>query len=222
MKKIAVFGGSFNPVHWGHLLMAEAALDQAQLDRVLWVPSYRPPHKLSQAAPISYHHRLEMVKLAIDHHPNFRISTIERDRPGISYAVDTLSYLQQSMSNTEWFWVIGLDAFRTLPHWHGDLALIQSCQWLVAPRLDAEKQLDANSVGLEPEGVCQQVAHQLALASIDLNWQLLTMPLVNLSASLIRTRCEQGRSIRYLVPEPVREYLLEHQLYQTTGILPVN
>lgn len=228
MKKIAIFGGTFNPVHWGHLLMAETAFDQAQLDQVLWVPTYQPPHKLSQAAPISYHHRLAMVKLAIASHPGFAVSTIERDRAGISYAIDTLNALQASSSNAQWFWIIGLDAFRTLPQWQGHPHLAQSCRWLVAPRFALNQQThrtaassassDTSLAGFE--AICQQVVHQLAQTSIDLNWQLLSMPIVNLSSSLVRTYCSQGRSIRYLVPDPVRAYLLKHQLYRGPDRVP--
>lgn len=214
MKKIAIFGGTFNPIHWGHLLIAETALDQAQLDQVLWVPTHHPPHKSSQAAPISYHHRSEMVRLAIAHHPNFRLSTIERDQIGKSYASDTLSALQQSHPQAEWFWIIGLDAFRSLPRWHNSPTLVQTCHWLVAPRFSMPTQPGLELSQFEPKRMCEQVADQLAQSAIALQWQLLSMPIVDLSASLIRDYCRQGRSIRYLVPESVRTYLLQQRLYQ--------
>ncbi|WNZ21769.1 nicotinate (nicotinamide) nucleotide adenylyltransferase [Leptolyngbya sp. NK1-12] len=224
MQKIAIFGGTFNPIHWGHLLMAETALSQIELDRIIWVPTYHPPHKLNAEMLLSYDHRLEMVQLALDQHPNFEVSQIEeveQEQSSKSYAVDTWRRLQLLYPDALWYWIIGLDAFQSLPRWYGQRELAQHCRWLVAPRLDANLLTAGSSPadGVESiaikstETVCARVADALATLSIQMHWQVLPMPLVEISSSLIRRYCRQQRSIRYLVPESVRLYILQHQLY---------
>ncbi|MBW4523005.1 MAG: nicotinate (nicotinamide) nucleotide adenylyltransferase [Scytolyngbya sp. HA4215-MV1] len=205
-KKIAIFGGTFNPVHWGHLLIAETALHQCSLDQVLWVPTFHPPHKT--AALPAFEHRLTMVQRAIADHPNFACSTIEAQHSGTSYAIDTLQDLQTQQPNIRWFWIVGLDAFQTLPRWHNAPELIAQCDWLVAPRMKSPA-----SQGLGDERL-QQGGDQL-VRSLPLRWQILQMPLMEISSSLVRQHCRERRSIRYLVPETVRHYILTHQLYQT-------
>lgn len=221
MQKIAIFGGTFDPVHWGHLLIAETALTQARLDQVLWVPSYQPPHKSHAEAPLSYCHRLKMVELAVADHPNFKVSAVERTLTGVSYAVETFKALQVLHPDTEWFWIIGIDAFQSLPRWYGHQALIETCDWLVAPRLRLivePETVESETVEpetIEPETVCEEVVQKLATQSLTIRWQRLQMPLINISSSLVRDYCRRQHSIRYLVSEPVRSYILTHSLYQT-------
>lgn len=193
--RVAIFGGSFNPIHWGHLLIAEAARDQFQLDRVLWVPSYAPPHKAPVLLPFS--HRLEMVRRAIADHHHFTVSDIESQRAGPSYAIDTLANLQAEQPEAQWYWIVGWDAFQSLSRWQGFEALVKRCSWLVAPR--------------DPDGMQQTQIEQL---SPFLRWQLIEIPTTKLSSSLIRQRCHENRSIRYWVPESVRLYIEMHQLYR--------
>lgn len=200
MQKIAVFGGAFDPVHWGHLLIAETARDQAKLDGILWVPTFRPPHK--NQALSSFAHRCEMVQQAIADHPAFQLSTIEQ-REGVSYAIATLAALQVQYPNTEWYWIIGTDAFQTLPGWKSAPELVAVCSWLVAPR-----QMDG---ALER---CQKTVDRFLELSITLRWQLLEMPCVGVSSSLIRDRCRQGKSIRYFVPSAVETAIASYHLYK--------
>jgi nicotinate-nucleotide adenylyltransferase len=204
-KKIAIFGGTFNPVHWGHLLIAETALSQGCLDQVLWVPTFRPPHKVS--ALLAFEHRLAMVQQAIAQHPAFAVSEIEAQYPGTSYAIETFRSLQIQQPNIQWFWIVGLDTFQTLPRWHNHQALVEQCDWLIAPRMKLEESQTMQITS------CQQVAEQLHGRSLNLRWQILQMPLVEISSSLVRQYCRDRRSIRYLVPETVRRYILTHQLY---------
>lgn len=217
MQKLAIFGGTFNPIHWGHLLIAEAAFDQLQLDRVFWIPAYHPPHKEGTEALISYEHRLEMVQQAVIDHPNFEVSTIERERVGVSYAVDTLRALQKRYSNSEntaqWYWIVGLDAFRAFPRWYAHQELAANCIWLVAPRSTQSSIDPPDSIGAEV-AIGAEVVEGLASRSIKIQWQVLQMPSIEISSSLIRAYCHQQRSIRYLVPEPVRRYILTHGLYR--------
>lgn len=217
MQKIAIFGGTFNPVHCGHLLIAETALNQAVLNCVIWVPTYLPPHKLKTETSLSYRHRFEMVKLATATHTHFRVSAIESEYSGVSYAVDTLKRLQKQYVDAEWYWIIGLDAFQSLPRWYGRQELVKTCRWLVAPRpapalVNAESSTNQSRLAMA-EQACTQVAQQLADQSMTVQWQVLKMPLVDISSSLIREYCCKKVSIRYFVPEAVRAYIAAHDLY---------
>lgn len=217
MQRLAIFGGTFNPVHWGHLLMAETAIEQFALDQVIWVPTDRPSHR-SQQDVLDLPQRVEMVAQAIADHPAFSIHTVPSSQLS-SYAIDTLMQLQTCYPLSQWYWIIGLDAFRSLPRWYRRQEWLGQCEWLVAPRIVPQKQLDTAtstvipSESLDVQTQCQQVVQQLALQSIALRWQILSMPLVDISSSLIRAYCSSQRSIRYLVPEAVRAYILEKKLY---------
>ncbi|AFZ27397.1 nicotinate/nicotinamide nucleotide adenylyltransferase [Cylindrospermum stagnale PCC 7417] len=203
MQQLAIFGGTFDPIHWGHLLVAETALHQVPLEQVIWVPSLNPPHK--QAA--LFEHRVAMLKLATENNPAFKVSLIEIKRFGISYAINTLIDLSALHPNTHWYWIIGLDAFQTLPRWYRGHELAQMCDWLIAPRL-----LGGETIA-QSELICKQVEKKLREQSFSINWQFLDIPLVGISSSQIRKLCRERRSIRYLLTEPVRSYIAEHNLY---------
>ncbi|NEU72701.1 nicotinate (nicotinamide) nucleotide adenylyltransferase [Hassallia byssoidea VB512170] len=202
MRSIAIFGGTFDPVHWGHLILAETALHQVPLEYVIWVPSLNPPHK--QAT--SFEHRVEMLQLAIEDNPSFTISLVEMNRSGTSYAIDTLLELSTFYPNTHWYWILGLDAFLTLPRWYRGRELVQMCDLLVAPRLVGGENI------AQSELICKQV-QQLQKQSYTISWQLLHIPLVGLSSTIIRQMCGDRQSIRYLVPESVRLYITAQNLY---------
>ncbi len=203
MQQIAIFGGTFDPIHWGHMLVAETALHQIPVEKVIWVPSRNPPHK--QAA--LFRHRLEMLQQAIKDNPAFTLSLIAENRSGTSYAINTLIDLSGFYPNTHWYWIVGLDTFRTLPHWYRGHELAQMCDWLIAPRLVGGETI------AQTEFICKQVEQQLQEQSVNIHWQYLNIPLVGVSSSLIRQLVREGRSIRYLVPEPVRLYIPIHNLY---------
>jgi nicotinate-nucleotide adenylyltransferase len=199
MEKLAIFGGTFNPIHWGHLLIAEAAFEQFALDSVLWVPSRLPPHKLHLA---KFEHRLEMVRLAIADRPYFTLSDIEAQRDGTSWAIDTFHDLQTAHSSAQWFWIIGADAFENLTRWRGSEELRRQCVWLVAPRLGErgvrrEEKLPQNS----------EKTQEMRLHGID-------MSPIAISSSQIRQYCWEGRSLCNLVPQPVITYIESQKLYQ--------
>lgn len=211
MGKVAILGGTFDPVHLGHLLLAETAVSQMNLNQVIWVPAYHPPHKQG----LAYQHRRFMLERAIADNPAFLLYEVETARTGPDYAITTLSNLQETYPNCQWYWIIGLDAFQTLPRWYLREKLIPACDWLVAPRpgdVTASAPLFNTSDNSSLE-LCQQVAQKLAEQNIAVRWQLLQMPEVGISSTLIRQYCRQGRSIRYLVPEPVRTYINSHNLY---------
>lgn len=202
-RKVAIFGGTFDPIHWGHLLIAETAFSQFALDEVIWMPAYQPPHKsgLSEKfeksqPPLAFEHRLEMVRRSIGDHPAFTASRLEADRAGASFAIDTLLSLQTLYPQAQWYWILGTDAFQKVPHWYRSQEMNSACEWLVAPRSGVE--------------VDEQNA-----AYTGIRWQRLQIPLIDVSSGLIRQYLHGGRSIRYLVPEPARLYIHDRQLYQS-------
>ncbi len=211
-------GGTFDPVHWGHLLIAQTALSQVSLDRVIWVPARHPPHKRG----LAYEHRRLMVESAIIDNPAFVLYALETDRTSPDYAICTLLNLQDAYPNSQWYWIIGLDAFLTLPRWYRRETLIPACDWLVAPRSVPIAATDAfftesnspdQGMGIQDIWLCQQVVGQLASQDISIRWQVLEMPPVGISSSLIRQYCRQHRSIRDLVPENIATYITTHNLY---------
>lgn len=195
MQKVGVLGGTFNPIHRGHLLMAKAAL--AQVDRVIWVPTRQPFHKPQQELA-DFLHRAEMVKRAIFPHPNFALAA----QPGAKYAIDTLKTLQADDPDRQWYWILGLDAFGSLPRWYHRGELAKLCQWLVAPRAGANL-------------TCEQVAAQMQAQSLPICWHLLSMPPLSVSSSQVRQRCRDRQSIANLVPLEVQTYIETHQLYSS-------
>ena len=197
MRKVAIFGGTFNPVHWGHLLIAEMAMSQFNLEQVFWVPTHRPPHK--RQILTEFKHRLAMVRQAIADNPIFTASDVDAHRSGHSYAIETFQDLKALHPDCQWHWIIGQDAFQSLPKWRGIEILAVGCTWLVAPR---------------NLGDSTSRSAVLSHPSEQFRSHLLEMPAVEISSSLIRQRCQQGRSIRYLVPDSVRHYIQTHRLFQ--------
>jgi nicotinate-nucleotide adenylyltransferase len=217
VHKLGILGGTFNPPHWGHLVMAETAYSQMQLDRVLWVPSQRPPHKLGDNLS-GFSRRLEWVRQAIADRQEFIPCEVEADRQTTSYAIDTLRDLQETYPNSHWFWIVGLDTFQSLPQWYKCREIAPVCEWLVAPRPPHRKtsltaaghQTPASTLDWETWEACQEVARLLHDQGITIRWHILEMPAIDISSSLIRRYCRDRRSIRYLVPESIRPDLETH------------
>lgn len=219
MQKIGTLGGTFDPIHRGHLLIAETARTQLQLDQILWVPGRQPPHKSGQAEPLlAFKHRLAMVRQAIAPYPGFVLPPLDElydPTPQVSYAIDTLRALQVLYPLAEWYWIIGLDAFQTLPRWRARQSLAQSCCWLVAPRTAASDQsATLAQTCQQAEAVCQTVAQRLEAEAIALRWQVLEMQPLDISSRLIRRYCRQQQPIDELVPESVRDYIQRYSLYR--------
>jgi nicotinate-nucleotide adenylyltransferase len=234
MQNVAIFGGTFDPIHWGHLLMAETALIQAELEQVIWVPTRHPPHK-SLPSEQRFEQRQAMLSRAIASQSAFVLAPTKTHQNQPDYAIETLLDLQEKFSDRHWYWIIGLDAFQTLPRWYQRDRLVPACEWLVAPRLTTttmssqqddqkwqqaiKEQIQRQRLHLNTltsptqDAQCHQIAQQLATQNIPLRWQLLKMHPVEISSSLIRSRCRDGKSIRHLVPETVRDYILACHLY---------
>ncbi len=195
--RIGFYGGTFDPVHLGHLLVAEQARIELDLQRVFFILSPNPPHKSTTAiSPVS--HRLNMLQLALSDQPQFEVSTAELERPGVTYTVETLRYFrsQPEFMAAEFFLIIGADSLLEFKNWREPQAIISMARLAVysRPGLDWQK--------TPPQFL--QAAH------------LLNGPPIDISATDIRRRCRHGLSIRDFVPETVRNYILENFLYQNT------
>lgn len=202
MRQLAIFGGTFDPVHWGHLVIAESALNQVTLEQIVWVPSFLPHHKIAA----SFEQRVTMIELAIQDNPAFTVSLVE-NKSGDSYAINTLSELSDFYPNTYWYWIVGLDTFESLPKWHQGKQLAQLCHWLIVPRLPSPQNIT------HTESICKEVVQQLSDDSDSIHWQLINTPIVGISSSMVRSSWRDRQSIRYLVPETVRSYISDRNLY---------
>lgn len=193
MKRIGIMGGAFDPIHIGHLLAAEAAREQYELDEVWFMPSHTPPHK--HEAGVSGQQRLEMVIAATGDHPDFKPLDIELQRGGVSYTVDTIRELRQLYPDLALYFIIGADMVNYLPKWEGIEELTEMVHFIGLQRPGSFLELDAL-----PSFIQQAVS-------------LAEMPLVDISSSLIRSRLAAGKSVRYLVPDAVTEYITRSGLY---------
>jgi nicotinate-nucleotide adenylyltransferase len=199
--RIGVFGGTFDPVHYGHLLLAECCREQCHLDQVLFLPAAVPPHKQHfECSPAD--HRMAMLELAIGGHEPFAISRVEIDRGGVSYTVETLTTLRQQQPHAEWFFLMGADSLADLPGWRAPEEICELATLSVVARPQSPAP-DFNSLAgiASPQRIEQFRQH------------VVTMPLVDLSSTEIRRRVSQGRSIRFRTPRAVEKYIETHGLY---------
>jgi len=202
VTKVGLFGGSFDPVHIGHLILAEQAIEQLDLERVLFVPGRRPPHKLDkQLAPA--HHRLRMVELAIEGNPAFECSDIELRREGPSYSIHTVEQLRAEHSDWDIHFLIGADTLPELPTWFKVAELAALCKFAVFSR-------PGQSLG--DVAPLRGVLGDDQIAAIE--GRCVDSLLIDVASTDVRRRVREGQSIRYLVPEPVRGYILQQGLYQ--------
>lgn len=202
MQRIGVIGGTFDPIHYGHLAAAEEARVRMNLERVLFVVAGVPPHKLDEeVTPVE--HRLAIVSLAIASNPHFEISRVDVDRPGPSYTVDTISILQkQWRQETEVYFIMGLDSLVELPTWHHPQRLIQLCRLLAVKRPGFET--DMAELEASVPGISSRV-------------EIIDMPEVDISSSDLQQRVRDGLPIKYQVPEEVERYIMEHGLYRRSS-----
>ena len=199
--KIGVLGGTFDPIHHGHIAVAKETRVHLNLAEVLFVPAGQP--WLKADSPISpAEHRVRMVRLALANEPGFQLSTMEIERAGASYTVDTIAELKAQLgSGDELFFILGWDSLTQLPRWRQPLRLIEMCYLVAVPRPGFPLP-DLNSLEAAIPGLSQRLI-------------LLDKPEVDIDATGIRERVAQGLSIRHLVPEAVDEYIKKHKLYLT-------
>jgi nicotinate-nucleotide adenylyltransferase len=195
MTKLCL-GGSFNPLHVGHLLVARAVAEARGFDRVMLIPSAQPPHKPEAADLAESCHRLQMCQAVSRADPFFEVEPLELNRSGPSYTIDTVRELARRGWTGRVSWLIGADMLEILPKWHLPQELLQEVDFVIARR--------PGSV-IDWSGLPPGYRH-LEAAVVD-------APLIEISATQIRRRLAAGRSIRYLVPPEVERYIAEHRLY---------
>ncbi|MEB3205854.1 MAG: nicotinate-nucleotide adenylyltransferase [Vampirovibrionales bacterium] len=190
------FFGTFNPPHMGHLMLAECARQQFSLERVVFVPSGKPPNRLSDTSLAPAQDRLEMVRRATAHHPAFSVWSGEITHASPSYTVESLEALGAFSPEAICYMILGADTLTSVPSWHRAESLMAHCQFLSAWRKSIN-------------GFEESFSHP----AMVIHW--LDMPLISISATAIRARVAQGLSIRYWVPEWVRHYIEDNRLYSS-------
>lgn len=197
--RIGLFGGTFDPPHLGHLILASEAQSQLELTRLLWILTPEPPHKQDQVITAT-EHRLAMVKLAIQDNPSFELSRVELDRPGPHFTLDTVHIIAEQNPDAEIVPIIGGDSLRDLPTWHEPKELLYACHWVGVMRRPSD---EANLEALERE-----------LPGISSKVHYVDAPLLEIASRDIRSRIALGESVRYYLPQPVYKYIEEHHLYK--------
>lgn len=196
--KLGIFGGTFNPPHIGHLILAETAADTLGLDCVYFVPAAEPPHKVG-VPRASVDHRLRMVEIAIAGNQRFRLSRLDVDRPGPHYAVDMVGMFHEQHPSADLYFLMGSDSLRDLLSWDRPQALVERCNIVVMSRPVIPPDMD-----------------MLYAALPRLRDRLISIssPEVDISSTNLVARIRNGQSVRYRLPEEVREYIFQHGLYQ--------
>ena len=201
MKPIAILGGSFNPVHYGHLKMAEAAMESSHFSKVLFIPTGTPYHK-EQKALLPFSDRLKLLELAIDNCPDFAFSPIEGEREGNSYTFDTVRELLWQNPTESYSLLIGTDQFLTLRSWHKIAELGKLVDFYIANR---NGEMAFSTFQKEKEALEKE---------LSLHCILFPMPAIDLSSTEIRNRLKEGKSIHGMLPKPVEEYILKKGFYR--------
>lgn len=217
--RLGLFGGSFNPIHAGHLAIARQTREALGLDQILFLPTGDPPHKPDGSlAPA--HHRLEMVRLAIGSDPTFAVSDVEIRRLGKSYTIDTIRLLQREYGpKAQLFFLIGLDAFLDIQSWREPAALLNSCSFVIISRPGTSfRSLSALTVlpnlsQASLEDLDQGRVRQLDLPIGPQRLICLNLPHCDISASDIRKRMADKRLVANLLPPSVESYIIHHHLY---------
>lgn len=190
MKKVGLLGGSFDPPHYGHLIMGQEAINQCQLDEVWFMPTYLPPHKHEKTTAGSAEARLEMIKRAVMGNQQFDVSTIEYERKGKSYTYDTVRRLLESYENIDFYFLLGADMINDLPNWYKfkELSRLITFIGFHRPQYKFSK----------PDGIHIVEAE---------------MPIIDISSTAIRERIQKNKIYRYFLPDNVRKYIEEKDVY---------
>ena len=203
VRRIGILGGTFDPIHYAHLAIAEEVRQALDLTEIVFIPAGQPPHKKERTVTPAQH-RLAMVQRAIASNPYFTCSRIELDRPGPSYLVDTLRDLRACWGNdTEVYFIIGWDSLEELHTWHDPQGILAQLTYLVAVGRPGYAQENRDNIMLEA-----------GLSGLEQHLLIVSAPLLNISSTELRQRVAEGRPIKYQVPEEVEQYIATHELYQ--------
>lgn len=199
MDKVGLLGGSFNPIHTGHLLLAESARDQYELDKVLFIPTGNNPFK-EVNREIEKQHRLKMVELAIASNPDFDVLTIELERPGMTYTIDTVNQIKKIYPDSDFYFITGADIMFEITLWKGAAELLESVNFITTFRPGYSHERLDNRIE-ELQDIYRAKIFKLFTSEMDI------------ASSDIRGRVKNGYSIKYLLPELVEKYIQEYGLY---------
>ncbi len=199
LQRIGIIGGTFNPIHLGHLMIAEMAREAYHLEKVIFVPAYHPPHKHDDVIDAKY--RYEMTAAAVSDNPYFTVSDVEFKREGPSYTIDTVRhFINVYGPDTEFYFIAGTDSIRDLPNWKYIDDLLPLCHFIGAVRPDGSAAID-DVIAYFGELGAQRI-HRL------------DVPIMRLSATDLRRRLREHRTVRYLIPKAVVEYIKDHDIYK--------
>jgi nicotinate-nucleotide adenylyltransferase len=212
--KIGLFGGTFDPIHWGHLRSAEEVREAFALDRILFIPTSKPPHKSGQTKT-SARDRLAMVRLAVASNANFAVSTVEIHRPGVSYSIDTLRHFaERNRGGHVYYFILGLDAFRDIGSWKDFRAVFPLANFIVTSRPGSRKTHLLRGIDVAVQKLfCYDFVSKVYRHRSGTTLHFLQLTDFAVSASDIRARVRQNKSIRYLVPKAVQDYIARRRLY---------
>ena len=197
--KTGIFGGTFDPPHMGHLILAEEAAEQLELDHVLWVLTPFPPHKrMQKISPVQ--DRMSMVLLAIAGNRKFSLSRVDIDRQPPHYAAETVSLLRKKSSEDEYYYLMGADSLNDLPTWHAPVEFVSLC--------------DGIGIMVRYNEFVDTTALEAQVPGLEKKLHFMETPIIEISGSDIRRRVESGKQFRYFVPDKIYHYILNHKLYQ--------
>ena len=200
-KRLGMMGGTYDPIHYGHLVAAEEARYQLELEKVIFIPAGRPPHKTKREISAA-RHRLNITRLAVASNPFFMVSDIEIMKPGLSYAIDTVQIFKEQFPQAELFFITGADAVFEILSWKRVEELLRLCCFVAATR---------------PGYKLDELSKNIPGFPINGKKRIITMevPALAISSTDLRRRVREGRPIKYLVPEAVEAYILNNNLYRT-------
>lgn len=200
-KKIAIMGGTFDPVHFGHLITAETVRIEQNFEAVIFIPSGIPPHKIKMNITHGCH-RYNMLKLAVSSNPYFMVSRIELDREGNTYTIDTISDINRKLNyKTEVYFITGADAILEIPTWKDPARLLSTCKFIAVSR-----------PGYDRNKLCSGIDALKVKYSCSI--EIVDVPAFDISSTQIREKIVSEKSIRYFVPESVEQYIMDNNLYR--------
>jgi nicotinate-nucleotide adenylyltransferase len=202
MTRLGILGGTFDPPHYAHLILAQHAFEELKLSQVLFVPAGIPPHKIETRTTLE--DRVTMLEMAIEDNRNFALSRVEIDRPGPHYTIDTVRIIQRQNPDAELYFIMGGDTYRDLVNWDRPQEMFATCKLAVA----VMRRPGFGSPDLRLD------MHRETIPDLEEHAMMLSSPLVEFSSTDIVERLSNGRSVRYMVPDSVLAYVQEHGLYK--------